>query len=135
MTASAYHVISTEVENHIFKRKWIFRHLCIQSNPHWQCSGIIIHWYYKYSVSGILDTLVGSSWMCALCARCNIIRTSWETKKERLSYRKKHIEEFVQGISLFWLHPLLSMSFSCFFCLLPPPSQVTYLQSGPYKDI
>ena len=29
MTASAYHVISTEVENHIFKHDWIFRHLRI----------------------------------------------------------------------------------------------------------
>ena len=46
-------------------------------------------------------------------ARCNTIRTSWETKKERLSYRKKYIEEFVWGISLFWLHAL-SISFCCF---------------------
>ena len=31
-----------------------------------------------------------------------IIRASCETKKERLSYRKKCIEEFVRGKSLFW---------------------------------
>ena len=40
-------------------------------------------------------------------ARCNTIRTSWETKKERLSCRTKCIKEFVWGISLFWLHALL----------------------------
>ena len=67
-------------------------------------------------------------------ARCNTIRTSWETKKERLSYRKKCIEEFVWGISLFWLHALLSMPFCCFLRLLPPPSHVTHLQNGCYKD-
>ena len=42
---------------------------------------------------------------------------------------------FVWGISLFWLHALLSMSFCCFLRLLPPPSQVTCLQNGPCKDI
>ena len=33
MTASAYHVISKEVENHIFKHNWIFRHLCMYNQP------------------------------------------------------------------------------------------------------
>ena len=36
-----------------------------------------------------------------LVVRCNIIRASWETKKERLNYRKKYIEEFVWGTSPF----------------------------------
>ena len=67
-------------------------------------------------------------------ARCNTIRTSWETKKERLSYRKKCIEGFVWGISLFWLHALLSMSFCCFLRLHLPPSQVTHFRNGSYKD-
>ena len=71
---------------------------------------------------------------CALfVARCNTIRTSWETKKERLSYRKTYIE-FVWGISLFWLHALLSISFYCFLRLLPPSSQVMPLRSDAYKD-
>ena len=68
-------------------------------------------------------------------ARCNTIRTSWETKKKRLSYRRKCIEEFAWGISLFWLHALLSMSFCCFLRLLPPPSQVTHLWNDRCKDI
>ena len=33
LAASAYHVISTEVENHIFKHDSIFRHLCIYKQP------------------------------------------------------------------------------------------------------
>ena len=33
MAASAYHVISTEVENHIFKHNWIFRHSWIYKQP------------------------------------------------------------------------------------------------------
>ena len=72
---------------------------------------------------------------CALfVARCNTIRASWETKNERLSYRKKFIEEFVRGISLFRLHALLSMSFCCFLRLLLPHSQVMPLRNGCYKD-
>ena len=41
----------------------------------------------------------------------NFIRASWEIKKERPSYIKKYIEEFVWGTSFFWLHALFSMSF------------------------
>ena len=33
MAASAYHVISKEVKNRIFRRNRIFRHICI-NNPH-----------------------------------------------------------------------------------------------------
>ena len=35
------------------------------------------------------------SWMFLLAARCNIVRSSRETKKKRLSYRKMYGEEFV----------------------------------------
>ena len=66
---------------------------------------------------------------CALfVARCNIIRASWETKnKQRLSHRKKYIEEFVWAKSLFWLHTLLSMSLSVAFFVysLPLPKWCT----------
>ena len=49
-SASAYYVISKEVENQIFRRNWIFRqHVCI-NNPHWQSSGIII-FLCKYYVA------------------------------------------------------------------------------------
>ena len=107
-------------------------HACM-NNPHWQSSGIVI-FLCKHDVV-ISDTLIGSFLdVFLVVARCNIIRASWETKKERLSYRKKYIEEFVWGISLFWLHALHSMSFCCFLCLLPLPSQVTHLRNGCYKD-
>ena len=88
----------------------------------------ILYSYFRYTGRLFLGYAV-------FVAHCNTIRTSWETKKERLSYRKKYIEEFVWGISLFWLHALLSMSFCCFLCLLPPTFQVTYSRNGPYKDI
>ena len=63
---------------------------------------------------------------CALFdACCNVTRATWETKKEsRLSYRKKYIEEFVWGTSLFSLHALLSMSlFMLFFVYSLPLSK------------
>ena len=53
--------------------------------------------------------------------QCDIIRASWETNKERLSCRKKYIEEFVWGTSLFWLHFLLSMSFFIAFFVYSLP--------------
>ena len=72
---------------------------------------------------------------CALLvACCNTIGTSWETKKERLNYRKEYMEEFVWGISLFWLHAPFSVFFCCFLRVLPPSSQVTPLRNDPYKD-
>ena len=129
MAASAYHVIWTEVENHIFKHNWIFRHLCIYKQPTltklWNFNIFvqILHSYFRYT--GRLFH------RCALfVARCNAIRTSWKTKKERLSYRKKYIEEFVWEVPLFWLHALLSMSFCYVLRLLPPPSQVVHLRNG-----
>ena len=57
--ASAYHVISKEVKNHIFRRNWIFRHTFCTNNPHWQSGGIII-FLYKYFIV-ISDKLVGTS--------------------------------------------------------------------------
>ena len=133
MATLAYHVISTEVENHIFKHIWIFRYLCIYKQPtstkKWNFNIFvqILYSYFRYTGRHFLG--------CALfIARCNTIRTSWETKTETLSYRKKYIEVFVWGISLLWLRALHSMSFCCFLCLLALPSQVTHLRNGCYKD-
>ena len=67
----------------------------------------ILHSYSRYTSRLFLRCVL-------FVARCNIIRASWETKKERLGYRKKYIEEFVPGTSLFWLHA----SFLCYFLLL-----------------
>ena len=57
------------------------------------------------------------SWtvICLLQNHCIIIRASWESKKKRFSYRKKYIEEFVWGTSLFWLHALFFFAIFCRF--------------------
>ena len=58
MAASSYHVISKEVENHIFRQNWILnKHVCI-NNPHRQSSGIVIC-LGKYYIT-ISDKLAGS---------------------------------------------------------------------------
>ena len=132
MAASAYHVISTEVENHIFKPIEFFDTSAFINNQHWQRSGILI-FLCNYCIV-ISETLVGFLGCALFVAPCNTIRTSWETNKEILSYRQTYIEEFALGISLFWMHALLSMSFCCFLRLLPPFSQVMPLQNDPYKD-
>ena len=89
MTASAYHVIPKEIESHILRYNKLLDTDVYINNPHWQSSRIII----------------------ILCNYDIAIRASWETKKERLSHRKKYIEAFVWGLSLLWLNALLSMSF------------------------
>ena len=58
MAASAYHVISTEVENHISKTIEFLDTSAFINNPHWQSSGILI-FLCKYYID-ISDILVGS---------------------------------------------------------------------------
>ena len=118
MAASAYHVIWKKVENHIVVHSWIFR----------QSSGIIIFLSKYYIV--ILNKLVVSFLdVLFFLAPSNIIRASWETKKERFSYSKKYIEEFTWQTSLFWLHALLSILFfvAFFVSSLPLPKWRTCL--------
>ena len=57
MAASAYHVISKEVENQIFRHNWNFRHTCVYKQPTLTSSGIIMFLCKIYIV--ISDTLVG----------------------------------------------------------------------------
>ena len=82
--ASAYHFISTEVENHIFKHDWIFRHLCIYKQPtlteQWNFIIFMRILYSCFIYTGRL--FLGYA---LFVARCNTAWTSWETKKERLS--------------------------------------------------
>ena len=48
-----------------------------------------------------------------------ILSTLFKKKVHKKS-RKKYIEEFVWGASIFWLRSLLSVIFCCFLRLLPP---------------
>ena len=114
MATLAHHVTITDVENHIFKHNWIFRHLCIYKQPtstKWWNFNIFVQILYSYF------TYTGRLFLgCALfVARCNTIRTSWETKKERLSYRKKYIEVFVWGYHFFDYTLSILCLFSAFF--------------------
>ena len=134
MAPSSSHVILKEVEKHIFKHNLIFRHTCMYKQPtltkQWNDAIFLQIWCSYFRHTGRLFLGCALRLVC-----CNIIRTSWETKKERLGYRKKYIEEFVWGTSFFWLRALLSMSFCCFLRLLSPPSQAMHSQNDPYKDI
>ena len=58
MVASAYHVISTEVVNHIFKTTEYLGTSAFINNPHWQSSGLLILLCKCYIV--ISNTLGGS---------------------------------------------------------------------------
>ena len=92
-------------------------HACI-NNQYLQNSGIIV-------ICANMIKLFQIHWQALGCvflvARCNITRTSWESKKKRLSYRKMYIEEFEWGKSLFWLHTLLLMSYFVVFFVYSLP--------------
>ena len=67
-------------------------------------------------------------------ARCNNIRHSCETMKER-KYRvseKIYRKICVRDINFLTALPPLYVILCCFLRLLPSPGQVTYLLSGPY---
>ena len=53
MAASAYHVISKEVENRIFRQNWIFRHTCMYKQPTLTKLIVLVEYYDQ-----ILDTTV-----------------------------------------------------------------------------
>ena len=103
-------------------------HACI-NNPHkkvvyYNIFVQILYSYFRYTNRLFLGCVL-------FLARCNISRASWETKKERLSYRIKYIAEFVWWTLLFWLHALLSMSFFVAFFVYSLPFPIDVLVEWP----
>ena len=71
MAASAYHVISKEVENEIFRYNWFFRHMYVWAIQ--MCKYYIV----------ISDTLLGSFLDGLFLLFAAILsELSWETKKK-----------------------------------------------------
>ena len=124
MTVSAYDVISKEEENHIFRHNLIFRQTWMYKNPHWQSSWIIIFLCNYYIVTS--DKLIGT-----FLDMFFLLLAVIEIKKEKLSYRRSYIEEFVWGTSLFWLGTLLSMSFFLLSSSTPSPLLSDVLADWP----
>ena len=95
----------------------------------------IVYSYFRYTARFFLGCAFFVTW-------CDIIRAWYETKKEKLSYRKKYVKEFVWGTSLFWLHTLLSTAHPPFYVIfiaffvyfLPLPKWRTCWMT-PYKGI
>ena len=86
MTASAYHVISKEVEKRIFRHNRTFRHTFMYQQPTLTSSGIITFLCKYYIV--ISDTLI-SSWMSFFFFSLAV------NQEEKIELQKKYIEEFV----------------------------------------
>ena len=133
MTASAYHVISKEVENCIFRQKeFLSTHVCTK-NPHWQRSGTII--FCKYFIV-ILDTLRGS-FLDVLFLLLAVILSEFYEKPRRNKdsvIEKSTWKNLCKGHHCFDCTPFFLSVICCFLWLLLPPSQVAYLLNGPYKD-
>ena len=96
IAASAYHVISKEVKNHVFRHNWFFRHTCMYKQP---------------TLTKFSDT-VGGYFL-------NMLSTPRKNKVLVRNVRRRICERDIT----FWLHVLLSMIFfvPSFFCSLPIP--------------
>ena len=130
MSAWAYHVISKEKENRIFGHNCIFRHTC--NKPNWQSSGIITFLRKPYIV--ISDTQI-SSWICFSLRFLYNYQSFMRNQEGRIELRKKiHRQSCVRQITFLAAYPRFYVIFWRFLCLLPSPTQVTYLLNGPYKD-
>ena len=69
----------------------------------------ILYSYFRCTYRLFLGCLFFVTW-------CNIMRASWETKKERLSNRKKvHRTNCVKGITFLTAWPPFYIIFCCFF--------------------
>ena len=113
MAASSYHVISKEVENHIFRHNWIFRHISMYKQPTLTKYGNYI-FSCKYDIV-ISDIPVGSFLDVLFFLPTVILSELHERPRRKDWVTEKSTQEFVWGESLFWLNTLLSMSFSVTF--------------------
>ena len=101
------------------------------NNPHWQSSGNII-FLCKYYID-ISDALVGS-FLDVLFLLLVVILPGFHMKPRRKDWVSEKIYRkiCVRGIKLLIALPPFYVILCCFLCLLPSPSQVTYLLNGPY---
>ena len=125
---------SKEVENHISKHNWIFKHLHMHKQP-----TLKKQWNYNFFVNTLYSYFRHTGRLSLDCALfgacCNIIRAPCETKKERLSYRKEVNRRICErDITSLTARPPFYVVFCCFLRLVPPLSQVTYLLNGSYED-
>ena len=112
MAASAYHVISTEVENHIFKPIDFLNTSAFINNQHWQSSGILI-FLCKYCIV-ISDTLVGSYQ--------DIMRNQErKTDLQKKVHRRICVREITFLTALHFFSCLCLFAFCCFFRLFLLP--------------
>ena len=96
-------------------------HVCI-NNPDWQSNGIAIFLFKYYIV--ISDALVGS-FLDVLCLLLAVILSEL-SKNLRRNKDWVHRRICLRDITFLTTRLPFFVIFCCFFCLLPPPSQVTY---------
>ena len=134
MTASVSQVISTKVENHIFKHNCILDTCVLINNPHWQ--SIVISVFLRKYYIVISDTLEGA-FLGVFFLLLAVILSELREKPKRKDWvtEKCTQKNLCEGYHFFLLYVLLLMCFYCFLRVLPSLSQVTYLHNDLYKDI
>ena len=121
--ASSYRVMSKQVENGIFRHKWIYRHTCMRKQPHWQSSGIII-FLCKYYI--IISNTLGGSLFDVLFLFLPVVLSEFHKKPRRNKEwvtEKSTWKNFCEGHHFLRLHASLSVPFfvTLFVYSLPFP--------------
>ena len=92
--------------------------MCI-NNPHWQSSGIII-FLCKYDI--VISNILVGSFLDVLFFLLTVILSELQEKPRRKDWVTEKIRRrILWGTSLFWLHTLLSMSFTVAFFVISLP--------------
>ena len=132
MAASAYHVISTEVENHIFKPIEFLDTSAFINNPHWQSSGILIFLCKYYIV--ISDTLVGS-FLDVLFLLLAVILPELHEKPRRKNWitEKSPWKNLLKEYYFFDCTPSILCLFVAFFVYSFPLSNWLTCEMAPIK--
>ena len=131
MAASAYHLISKDVENHLVRRNSIFRdtsiykQLILTKQCNYHIFVQILYSYLRYTVR-LLDVFFLLLLVIFLVFLA--IRVSLETKKKRLSCKNKVHRRICRGMSLFWLHVLLVMLLLSLFVYSDLKKKENFLQ-------
>ena len=132
MAASSYHVISKEVENHIFRHNWIFRHISMYKQPTLTKYGNYI-FSCKYDI--VISHIPVGSFLDVLFFLPTVILSELHERPRRKDWvtEKSTQKNLCEGNHFFDWTP----SFLCHFLSLslssPSPFPIGVLPNGLYK--
>ena len=130
MAASVYHVISKEVENHIFGHNWSFRHTCMYKQPtltkQWNYNIFVqIYIYFRYTAKFFLG--------CAFLMLTWVLSELHEKPRREVWVTEKVHGRIYEGHHFFDSMPSFLCHFLFLFLSTPSPLPSDILAEWPLK--